>query len=54
MSGHEQDVIFVIWAYIGAAVVTLGLIAAVWLQSWRIKARLATLEARGIRRRSAG
>ena len=52
--GHEQDTLFVIWAYVGAAVVTLGLIAAVWLQSQRVNARLANLEAQGIRRRSAG
>jgi heme exporter protein CcmD len=53
MPGHEQDIVFVVWAYVGVAIVTLGLIAAVWLQSRRVKAKLAGLEAQGIRRRSA-
>mgnify|MGYP003597871237 FL=1 len=54
MAGHEQDYIFIAWAYIGVALVTIGLIATVWLASRRAKSRLAALEAQGIRRRSGG
>ena len=54
MAGHEQDAIFITWAYVGVAIVTLGLIAGVWLASRRAKLRLVALEAQGIRRRSGG
>ena len=54
METHAQDALFIAWAYAGAALITLGLIGWVWLQSRRAKARLATLEAQGIRRRSNG
>ena len=54
METHAQDAIFIVWAYVGAALVVLGLIAAVWAQSRSVKARLGALEAQGIRRRSAG
>ena len=54
MSGHELDAVFILWAYVGVAVVTLALIGGVWFASRRVKARLAALEAQGIRRRSAG
>jgi heme exporter protein D len=54
MTGHEQDYVFILWAYVGVALVTLALIAWVWLESARVKRRLAELEAQGIRRRSAG
>ena len=54
MAGHEQDYIFIAWAYAGVIVVTLGLIAGVWLAARRVRARLAALEAQGIRRRSGG
>jgi heme exporter protein CcmD len=54
METHAQDAIFIVWAYAGAALVVLGLIAAVWWQSRSVKARLAALEAQGIRRRSGG
>ncbi|HZY51377.1 MAG TPA: heme exporter protein CcmD [Devosia sp.] len=54
METHAQDAIFIVWAYAGAALVVLGLIAAVWWQSRGVKARLSALEAQGIRRRSAG
>jgi heme exporter protein D len=46
--------VFIVSAYIGVIVVTLGLIAWVWAEAARIKSRLAALEAQGIRRRSAG
>ena len=54
MPGHELDYVFIEAAYAGVAVVTLALIAWVWLSSRRVKARLAALDAQGIRRRSAG
>ena len=44
--------VFIIWAYVGVGIVTLGLIGWVWWQSRTVKARLAALEAKGIRRRS--
>jgi hypothetical protein len=53
MPGHEQDVVFVVWAYVGVAIVTLLTIGVTWLRARRVKARLAALEAQGIRRRSA-
>jgi heme exporter protein CcmD len=54
METHAQDAIFIVWAYVGAALVVLGLIAAVWWQSHSVKAQLSALEAQGIRRRSGG
>jgi len=54
METHAQDAVFIVWAYAGAAIVVLGLIAAMWWQSRSVKARLAALEAQGIRRRSGG
>jgi heme exporter protein D len=54
METHAQDALFIAWAYAGATLVTLGLIVWVWLQSRRAKARIAALEAQGIRRRSNG
>jgi hypothetical protein len=54
METHAQDVVFVVWAYVGVGLVTLGLIAGVWMQAARARAKLAALEAQGIRRRSAG
>ena len=48
----DDDVIFIVWAYVGVAIVTLGLIGWVWYQSRDVKARLAQLELKGIRRRS--
>ena len=53
METHAQDAIFIVWAYVGVAVVTLALIGSVWWQARRIKLKLAALEAQGIRRRSA-
>ena len=48
----NQDTIFIIWAYAGVALVTLALIGYVWWQARDVKARLAQLELKGIRRRS--
>ncbi|MEO8756324.1 MAG: heme exporter protein CcmD [Devosia sp.] len=53
MESHAQDTIFIVWAYLGVGLVTLGLIAVVGWQSRQVKAKLAALEAQGIRRRSA-
>ena len=53
METHAQDVIFIVWAYVGVTLVTLGLIGSVWWQSRRVKLQLAAHEAQGIRRRSA-
>jgi heme export protein D (CcmD) len=52
MPTHADDSIFIIWAYAGVVVATLALIAVSWWQSRRVKAQIAALEARGIRRRS--
>ena len=52
MPTHADDMIFIVWAYAGVIVATLALIATAWAQSRRVKARLAALEAQGIRRRS--
>ncbi|MEP7241295.1 MAG: heme exporter protein CcmD [Devosia sp.] len=54
METHAQDAIFIAWAYIGVIVVTLGLIARVATGARAARARLAALEAQGIRRRSGG
>ena len=48
-----QHAEFIIWGYAGALVVTLGLVGYVLWDSRRVAARLKTLEAQGIRRRSA-
>jgi hypothetical protein len=48
----EGENIFIVWAYAGVALVTLGLVAWVVVGARRVKARLAALEAQGIRRRS--
>jgi heme exporter protein D len=50
--GKHAD--FVVSAWGGVALVTLIVIGWVWLQSRRAKARIAALEAQGIRRRSEG
>jgi heme exporter protein D len=44
--------VFIVWAYVGVAIVTAGLIGYVLLGSRRAGARIAALEAKGIRRRS--
>jgi len=45
---------FIAWAYVGAGLMTLGLVAWVVWDALRVKKRLAELEKSGIRRRSAG
>jgi len=47
-----QHAEFIIWAYVGVFAVTVALIAWVVAASRRTKAKLAALEAQGIRRRS--
>ena len=44
--------IFIVWAYVGVAIGTLGLIAFTNFDARRVKKRLENLDARGIRRRS--
>jgi hypothetical protein len=48
----NDEISFIIWAYAGVGIVTFSLIAWVWWQSRAVKARLAALELKGIRRRS--
>jgi heme exporter protein D len=48
----DHDGIFILAAYLGAALGALGLILYAVLDARRVKARLAALEAQGIRRRS--
>ena len=45
---------FIVWAYAGVAVGVAGLLAYAALDARRISAQLRELDARGIRRRSAG
>ncbi len=45
---------FIIWAYIGVTLAVAALIAWTLLDARRTAAQIAALEARGIRRRSAG
>jgi heme exporter protein D len=45
---------FIIWSYVGAAVCVVALIGYAVIEAQRVRGRLKTLEARGIRRRSAG
>jgi heme exporter protein D len=45
---------FIVWAYAGVALATIALIAWVAGNARRARARLAALEAQGIRRRSDG
>jgi heme exporter protein D len=49
-----QHAVFIIWAYLGVAAVVLGLAGVTAWRSRQVKARLAALEAQGIRRRSEG
>jgi len=45
--------VFIVWSYVGVALVVLGLIGFVAVGSARTTARLKALEARGVRRRSS-
>lgn len=54
MTTDAMHLQYIVWAYAGVAVVTLGLIAFVIWDSRAVKARLAALDKAGIRRRSAG
>lgn len=54
MIGEGAHLEFIVWAYAGVAVLTLGLIAYVAWDAQRVKQRLAALDKAGIRRRSAG
>lgn len=45
---------YILTAYAGVALVSLALIVWVIMQNRSVKARLAALEAQGVRRRSAG
>ena len=47
-----QHAEFIIWGYVGVAGATLVLVGYVLWDSRRVKAKLAALEAQGIRRRS--
>lgn len=44
--------VFIIWAYIGVTVAIVALIAWVVLSGRRVEARIAELEAQGVRRRA--
>jgi heme exporter protein D len=46
--------VFIVWAYVGVFAGVAGLIIYAAFDARRIKARLAALDARGIRRRSGG
>lgn len=45
---------YISWAYAGAGLMTLGLIAYVAWDALRVRKKLADLEKSGVRRRSAG
>jgi len=47
-----QHAEFIIWGYVGVAIAVAGLIGYVAWDGRRVRARLAALEARGVRRRS--
>ena len=50
----ETHAFFITWAYVGAGLMTLGIIAYVVWDAMRVKQKLAALEKAGVRRRSAG
>lgn len=46
--------VYIVWSYAGVALGVAGLIAWAAIDGRRVRARLAALEARGVRRRSSG
>ena len=46
--------IFIVWAYVGVALVTVAIIARVAWNASTVRRRLSALEAQGVRRRSDG
>lgn len=44
--------VFIIWAYVGVTVAVVALVAWVVLSGKRVEARIAELEAQGVRRRA--
>ncbi|HEY8595899.1 MAG TPA: heme exporter protein CcmD [Devosiaceae bacterium] len=54
MLTSTEGIGFVVAAYLGVGIVTLGLIAWAMLDARRQKRRLAALEAKGVSRRSSG
>ena len=53
IAGHAHDV-FIIWAYLGTALLTLGLTGYVIWEARQVAGKLQALDKAGIRRRSAG
>lgn len=47
-----QHAEFIVWGYVGVAIAVLALVGYVLWDGRRVKAKLAALEAQGIRRRS--
>lgn len=45
--------VFIVWAYVGVALAIGAIVGLVVLDARRVRARLATLDAQGVRRRSA-
>jgi len=54
MIGEGAHFEFIAWAYAGVGLLTIGVIAWVIWDSLQVKARLASLDKAGIKRRSAG
>lgn len=49
-----EHAVFIVWAYVGVAIVTAAVIGWVASNSASVKRKLAALEASGVRRRSDG
>ena len=52
MTDLGPHAVFIVWSYLGVAIAVVGAIAWTLVDARRTRARLAALEARGIRRRS--